>query len=35
MNPLVKKLKHFFEKEWFLFVMLAAIGIVVLLFQLF
>jgi|GEM_PF-5499742 hypothetical protein len=33
MKPLFQKLKQFFAKEWFLFVMLAAIAILVLLFE--
>lgn len=34
MNPLYRKFKRFLMKEWFLFVMLAAIALIVLLFEL-
>ena len=33
MKPRMKKIKDFFEKEWFLLVMIAAIGLIVFLFQ--
>lgn len=33
MKPLLKKIIRFLQKEWFLFVMLAAIALIVLLFQ--
>ncbi len=33
MKPLFKKIKDFLEKEWFLLVMIGAIALIVLLFQ--
>ncbi len=33
MKSLIKRVKAFFVKEWFLFVMLVAIGLIVLLFE--
>lgn len=33
MERLFKKILHFFYKEWFLLVMLIAIGLIVLLFE--
>lgn len=33
MNTLFRKLISFLKKEWFLFVMLAAIGLIILLFS--
>jgi len=34
MKALFQKIKRFLQKEWFLFVMLGAIGLIVLLFEL-
>lgn len=33
MNPLLRKFTRFVKKEWFLFVTLVAIGLIVLLFE--
>lgn len=35
MRRLFTKIRRFFEREWFLFVMLGAIGLLVLLFEMF